>query len=243
MVQPDISGLNTAVSGLNDDLAQQTAYSWGIRYWISDTSRTGWNNPSPNAGFWAKAAPGLLIIPRHPTNIFYNVSTPTQVADEYNFYYAPGGAWAFWPSPRTYAQIIDTESDNLLAYMLQGDNDPWMFHSSNWRAYDGVHSVLGDLLSATFTKYRALYNLPVQGNNEHQLGVNMTQWMAYKASGVTATLTPCSSITLTDTKAAAIPITGVTSGTSGDTYNGQRTSNITVTPGTTATVALPATGC
>ena len=71
----------------------------------------------------------------------------------------------------------------------------------------------------------------------------MTRWMAYKASGVKATLTPCTNITLTDTKAAAIPITGVTSGTSGDTYNGQRTSNITVNPGTTTTVALPATGC
>jgi hypothetical protein len=236
MVQPDISGMTSAV-------AQQTAYSWGIRYWISDTSQVGWNNPTPNTGFWAQYAPGLLIIPRHPTNIFYNVSTPAQVVDEYNFYYAPGGAWAFWPGDRTYAQIIDTESDNLLAYMLQGDQDPWMFHSSNWRAYDGTHTVLGDLLTATFNKYKALYNLPVQGNNEHQLGVNMTAWMAYKASGVAATLTPCKSITLTDTKAAAIPITGVTSGTSGDTYNGQRTSNITVNPGTTATVALPATGC
>ena len=96
-----------------------------------------------------RTRPNLLIIPRHPTNIFYNVSTPAQVVDEYNYYYAPGGRWAFWPSPRTYAQIIDTESDNLLAYMLQGDMDPWMFHSSNWRAYDGVHSVLGDLLTAT----------------------------------------------------------------------------------------------
>jgi hypothetical protein len=236
MVQPDISGMTSAN-------AQQTAYNWGIRYWISDTSQVGWNNPSPNAGFWAQYAPNLLIIPRHPTNIFYNVSTPAQVVDEYNFYYGPGGAWAFWPSARTYTQIIDTESDNLLAYMLQGDMDPWMFHSSNWRAYDGVHSVLGDLLSATFTKYRAYYNLPVQGNNEHQLGVNMTQWMAYKASGVAATLSPCTNISLTVTKAAAIPITGVTSGTSGDTYNGQRTSNITVNPGTTTTVALPATGC
>jgi hypothetical protein len=236
MVQPDISGMTSA-------LAQQTVYAWGIRYWISDTSQPGWNNPTPNTGFWAPYAPGLLIIPRHPTNIFYNVSTPAQVTDEYNFYYAPGGAWAFWPTTRTYAQIIDTESDNLLAYMLQGDMDPWMFHSSNWRAYDGVHTVLGDLLTATFQKYIKYYNLPVQGNNEHQLGVNMTNWMAYKASGAVATLTPCKSITLTDTKAAAIPITGVTSGTSVETYGGQATSNITVNPGTTATVALPATGC
>jgi hypothetical protein len=242
MVQPDISGLNTAVSGLNDDLAQQTAYAWGIRYWISDTSRAGWNNPSPNVGFWASAAPGLLIIPRHPTNIFYNVSTPDQVVDEYNFFYAPGGRWAFWPSPRTYAQIIDTESDNLLAYLIQGDNDPWMFHSSNWRAYDGVHSVLGDLLSATLTKYKALYNLPIQGNTEHQLGLNMTQWMAYKVSGAQAILNPCSSIQITATKAATVPVTGVASKGS-ESYGGQSTSYVAVSPNHTVVLPVPTTPC
>jgi hypothetical protein len=243
MVQPDISGLNTAVSGLNNTLAQQTVYDWGIRNWISDTSRTGWNNPSPNVGFFTSGAPDLLVIPRRPTNIFYNVSTPAQVTDEYNYYYGPGGAWAFWPAPLTYDQIIDVESNNLLSYLVQGDNDPLMFHISNVRAYDGVHSVLGDLLSSVFTKYRALYNVPILGPNEHQLGLNMRQWMGYKASGAQAVLNPCSSIQLTVAKAAAVPVTGVTYGSSGETYNGQRTSNVTVTPGQTVTVPLPATPC
>jgi hypothetical protein len=236
MVQPDISGLTTPI-------AQTTAYAWGIRYWISDTSRVGWNNPSPNVGFWAPAEPRLLVIPRRPTNIFYNVSTPAQVVDEYNYFYAPGGLFPFWPSPRTYDQIIDIESENVLSYLLQGDNDPLMFHISNVRAYSGQRSILGDLLTAVFNKYRALYNIPIQGNAQHQLGLNMTQWMAYKSSGVAAVLNPCSSIQLTVTKAAAVPVTGVTFGTSGDTYNGQRTSNVTVNPGTTTTVPLPATPC
>jgi hypothetical protein len=240
MVQPDISGLNTAVSGLNNTLAQQTVYNWGIRNWISDTSRTGWNNPSPNVGFFTSGAPDLLVIPRRPTNIFYNVSTPEQVTDEYNWYYGPGGAWAFWPAPLTYQQIIDVESNNLLSYLVQGDNDPLMFHISNVRAYDNIHSVLGDLLDAVFSKYRALYNLPILSPGEHQLGLNMRQWMAYKSSGAKAVLNPCSSVQLTVTKAAAVPLTGVTYGTGGDTYNGQRTSNITVSPGQTVTVPLPA---
>lgn len=236
MVQPDISGLTTPI-------AQQTAYAWGIRYWISDTSRVGWNNPSPNVGFWAPAEPRLLVIPRRPTNIFYNVSTPAMVVDEYNYFYAPGGIFPYWPSPRTYEQIIDIEAENVLAYMLQGDNDPLMFHISNVRAYSGQRSVLGDLLTSVLTKYRALYNLPVASPSQHQLGLNMTQWMAYKTSGVAAVLRPCSSIQMTVTKAAAVPVTGVTFGASGDTYNGQRTSNVTVNPGQTVTVPLPTTGC
>ena len=67
--------------------------------------------------------------------------------------------------------------------------------------------------------------------------------MNYKSSGATAVLNPCSSIQLTVTKAAAVPVTGVTFGTAGDTYGGQRTSNVTVNPGTPVTVPLPATPC
>jgi hypothetical protein len=238
MVQPDISGLLPTSS-----LAQTTAYNWGIRYWIDDTSQPGWNNPAPNVGFFAQFAPNLLIIPRHPTNIFYNVATQAQVVDEYNFYYAPGGKWAFWPAPRTYAQIIDSESDNVLAYMLQGDWDPIMFHSSNWRAYDGVHSVLGDLFTAVFAKYKALYNIPVQSPSMHALGLSVAQWMTYKNSGATAVLNPCSSIQVTSPKAATIPITGVTYGTGSEVYGGQTTSYVPVTANATVTVPLPTTGC
>ena len=44
MVQPDISGLyNTAFF--------RAAKDFGIKYMISDTSRPGWNNPTPNAGY------------------------------------------------------------------------------------------------------------------------------------------------------------------------------------------------
>ena len=37
--------------------------------------------------------------------------------------------------------------------MLMGDMDPQMFHQSNLHAYDGTHSLLGDLYDATFTTY------------------------------------------------------------------------------------------
>ena len=205
MVQPDISGLNTLPSGLNNNLAQQTVYDLGIRYMISDTSRPGWNNPSPNVGFYASGAPNLLIIPRHPTNIFYNVSTPTQVVDEYNFYYAPGGAWAFWPSPRTYDQIIDTESDDLLAYMVQGDNDPSMFHISNFRAYDGVHSVLGDLLTATFNKYRGALQPPHPGQQPASTRPEHDPVDGLQGVWRPGHADPVRSITLTASNAAASP--------------------------------------
>ncbi len=231
LVQPDISGLSNPQFLL-------AARDFGIRYLISDTSRPGGGNPTPNAGFYNAFQPSILVVPRRPTNLFYNLSTPAEFVDEYNFYYGPGGVWAYWPRPLSYAEIVDHESDNLLGYLLSWDTDPWMFHEPNLRAYDGVHSLLGDLLDATFTKYQAVSNLPIRNLSEHDIGLQMARRMAYNASGATGTLVPCTSLTLTVRNAATIPVTGVVTGTS-ETYGGQPISYVQVNASAPTTIALP----
>ena len=49
------------------------------------------------------------MIPRRPTNLFYNVSTPDQWVTEYNDIYR-----SFWGRDLSYAEILDNESDVLL---------------------------------------------------------------------------------------------------------------------------------
>jgi hypothetical protein len=238
-VQPNISGLS------NPNF-QQAAYNFGVRYMISDTSQAGWNNPSPNAGFYSAYQPGILIIPRHPTNLFYNLGTPAQWVSEYNCYYGPtgtcaGGAWRYWSSNLTYAQILDVESSNMLAYLLKWDIDPLMFHQTNVEAYDGVHSLYSDLMDAVLAKYNNVYNLPILDHPEHQLGIDTAQRMAYNASGVRATLTPCTSLTVTTTNAAVVPVTGVASGPAGtqvETYGGQHIAYLNLAAGQSVTVPV-----
>jgi hypothetical protein len=233
MVQPDISGLG-------NPLFQQAAFDFGIRYLISDTSRPEWSNPTPNAGFYSVFQPEILIIPRRPTNLFYNLSTPAEWVDEYNYYYGPGGPWAYWPRDQTYAEILDHESENLLSYMLRWDLDPWMFHQANLRAYSGGRSLLGDLLNLTLDKYRAAYTLPVRNLTQYDAGQRMAERMAFNGSGVRGVLTPCTSMTLTTASQAVIPVTGVATGSS-EVYGGQPISYVLVTPGSPVTVPLP--GC
>ena len=67
-------------------------------------------------------------------------------------------------------------------------------------------------------------NLPILDHPEHQIGIDMAQRMAYNASGVRATLTPCTSLTVTTTNAAVVPVTGLAGGPAGtqvETYGGQ----------------------
>jgi hypothetical protein len=234
-VQPDISGLTNANF-------LQAAYDNGIRYLITDTSQPAWNNPSPNVGFKVGPNGAILAVPRHPTNLFYSLQTPAQWVSEYNWFYWLGSpstsAWKIWPTQQTYAQIVDLESNNLLAYLLNWDSDPWMFHQANLGRYDtSGHSLLSDLLNATFTKYLAAYNLPVVNLNEKQAGQVMANRMAYNASGADATLWPCLSMSLSVTNAAPVPVTGVTAGTT-ETYGGQAISTVQATPGSTTTIPV-----
>jgi hypothetical protein len=197
LVTPDVSGLT------NPNFLQ-AAVNFGVKYTITDTSRAGYDNPSPNAGIYNPLQPSLLMIPRHPTNLYFNVTKPDQWLAEDNCLY-PAGANGHVD---TYAQLIDRESNMLLMYLLRSDNDPLMFHQPNLIAYDGTHTLLGDLLDATFAKYNKIFTLPILSPSEEQIGQMTADRMAYNASGVTAQLVGANKVTLTAKKDATIPVTG-----------------------------------
>ncbi len=221
------------ISGLFNLQALRAAHDSGIRYVVSDTSRKGENNPSPNAGLYNQFQPSILMIPRYPTSLGYDVSTPEEWVAEYNCAYA-----SYLGHPLTYAQIIDKESQNILVYMLKGDLDPISFHQTNLRAYDGRHSVLTDLLDAVFAKYTRLFNLPVSSLQMNDLGQLMESRMQYDAAGVTASITPGHTITLTARQAATVPVTGLrTQGA--ELYGGQYISYIHLNAGQSVTLPLP----
>ena len=225
LVTPDISGLS------NPD-AMSAAYDAGVRFVVSDTSRPGMDNPRPQTGFPNALEPRIYEIPRRPVNLFYNVTTPSQWTNEYNFLYR-----SYWGRDLTYSEILDKESDVLLQYVLRGEVDPWMFHESNLRAYDGVHTLLGDLLDRTLQKYNGLLVLPVRSPNQVSLGQFMQDRARFNGAGVNASFVPDQSLTITATKQATVPITGLCSDTS-ETYGGQCISHVTIGAGQTLTFSL-----
>ena len=231
LVTPDISGLSSPT-------AMSAAYDAGVRYLVTDTSRPGMNNPVPQAGITNPLQPGILMVPRRPVNLFYNVSTPTEWTNEYNYLYH-----SFWGRDLTYSEILDKESDVLLQYLLRGEIDPWMFHQSNLRAYDSVHDVLGDLLDRTLGKYEAIFNLPLRNMDLVALGQWTQNRMDYNAAGVQASFVPSQgSITFSATRAAVVAVTGLC-GDSSESYGGQCISHIALRPGQSVTMktgAVPA---
>jgi hypothetical protein len=232
------------IGGLGNPAFLQAAAQLGVKYLISDTSRPGGDNPSPNAGRYSPLQPSILVIPRRPTNLFYNLATPEEWVDEYNYYYGPGGVWAYWDHDLSYEEILDHESDTLLLYMLRWDLDPWMFHQPNL-AVDGTgNTLLTDLLDLTLQKYVAHYTLPIRNLTEHGVGILMAQRMAYNASDVTASMTPCArgktQVTFVAQTAATVPVTGLTVGKS-EVYGGQPISTLSLSAGETRTIRADCT--
>jgi len=223
MVTPDISGL-TNPSFL------QAAVDSGIRYLVTNTSLPGYDNPTPNTGIVNPIQPSILMIPRHPNNLFFNVATPEDWVAEYNCIYPQLGYG--------YAQIIDNISDSFIVNMLKGNMDPEMFHQPNLNAYDGTHTLLTDLLDATFAKYNGMMTLPILSPTQDAIGAAMAARAQYDAAGVTATLIPHQRISITAQHAATVPVTGLPTAAA-ETYGGQPISHVSVGAGQTVTLPLP----
>lgn len=227
LVTPEISGL------ANPEFLR-AAKAFGIRNVVTDTSRPGHDNPTPNTGLFNALEPSIFMIPRHPVNLFYNVTTPAEWVDEYNYLYR-----VFWGRDLSFAEIVDKESDNMLFYMLRWDIDPLMFHQGNLRAYDGKRFLLGDLMEAVFAKYSRLFTIPFTSFAMETISSRMQGRMKYNASGVTGSFTPGDKLTLTTANAATIPITGVR-GPGLEMYGGQTIANVKLEAGATATLDIGA---
>src|SRR5437867_4497781 len=226
LITPDVSGLS------NPD-AMRAAYDAGVRFLITDTSKPGMDNPTPQTGIPNPEEPGILMVPRRPVNLYYNVTTPTEWTNEYNYIYHN-----YWGRNLSYDEILGKESDVLLQYLLRGEIDPWMFHQANLRAYDGVHSLLGDLLDRTLEKYSRIFVLPIRSLTLASLGEWTQARMQYNAAGIQASFVHSQgTMTITATEAAVVPVTGLCAESS-EVYGGQCISHVSLSPGQTVVLRI-----
>jgi hypothetical protein len=225
LVTPDVSGLMNAQ-------VMQAAADWGIAQLVCDASYKGCDPPVPNTAITNPLVGALLMIPRIPTSLYADVSVPDDWVAQYNALH--GGQLA---GPLTYDQILDVESDALLAHLAAGDMTPWMFHQANLRAYDGTHTLLTDLLDRLMAKYAALRVLPVVTLTMSDVGARLRARTALAAAGLVATVGPGPAITVSATQAITVPITGARA-PNAETYGSVVISMVDVPAGGTVTLPL-----
>ncbi len=154
MVTPKISGLFSR-DALNAIAAQNKLYV------VGDNSRPELTPTQPNVGRYTTESfngrDGVLIIPRNPTEIYYNVSLPEELISEYNHFYSD-----FFKRESTFTEIYERESDRVSNNLLSFNYSPYMFHQANLRKFnlDGKPTSLvshwTDLVVSEVRKYSEL---------------------------------------------------------------------------------------
>ncbi len=190
------------------------------------------NNPSPNQGLrFPSNLPtnNILLEPRFPINIFYNVTTPIELVDEYNMIYRN-----YWGRDLSFQEIMDFESDVAISHILSGSVNPHYVHQSNLRNYGNGNCLLCVFVNNVALKYSKMKNLAVQNLAMADIGRRLLARMTYDSAGASAIWNKTTgALTINATNPSAlVPLTNPREG---DKYGQDRVLNAKV--GTTIKIA------
>lgn len=219
----------------------QGAANVGVDYLGSDSSQRAQNIEQYISQYDDGSTDDRLMLPRWPTNVFYNVINPTQLVDEYNYVFhdrfvnagqdpcqIPGAICA----TRTYPEILQAESDMAMRHMLTFNKWPHFFHQTNLAKYDANGNTLQfDWLDAVFTEYEKLFKLSIRNFPYYLIGDRTAERLNAKSAVIQGVWNRTTNqVTLSANK--SVPNLLVTGVAGGDLYGGQliREINVNTTP-------------
>ncbi|KDN75202.1 hypothetical protein DF19_26060 [Streptomyces olindensis] len=186
----------------------------GVKWIASDNSR------EPEQRAVGKA----LTVPRHPMNVYYNVGTAAEMADEYNWVYtsrADGGSGVCEDNPTStcldepldpdtgYAEhIVPQEARTALGHVLAGDPRPHYAHQSNLAEDRLLYPVMEKVLA----DYRALFadDTPLENPRHSAIGTEVQRraaWQTALANGSVTAYRIGGTVTVTAPSGTQIPVT------------------------------------
>ncbi|MFC9594616.1 hypothetical protein ACFTUC_33130 [Streptomyces sp. NPDC056944] len=217
LVTGEHSGLRTLPQqpADNPNLAGALADN-GVKWTGSDNSR----EPQQRAVGTGTAK----TVPRHPMNVYYNVGTAAEMADEYNWIYtsrADGGSGicesnpastclpAPLPTATGYADhIVPQEARTALSHVLGNDPRPHYVHQSNLAEERLLYPVLDRVLA----DYRALFaaNAPLVNPAQRDVGTELDRraaWDQAVAAGKVTAYRIGTTVTVKAPSGVTVPVT------------------------------------
>ncbi|RJX75157.1 hypothetical protein DZ860_00260 [Vibrio sinensis] len=207
--------------GLNFELVY-AMQALNIEYIASDSSRVNQDYEHFIQGT------NIMLLPRYPTALFYNATTPTELTDEYNYifyerYIENGEDPCFIAGaicqPRSYEEILAAEAEITLRHMLTYKSWPHYFHAANLRDYGDGATLQYDWLEVVAEKYNSVLNLPIINLDYSTIGEMSKEKLLAKEANVRGFWNrDNNTITLIADEPTTARVTGVTSD---DNYGGQ----------------------
>lgn len=216
----------------------------GVRYLAGDPSR-----PNQNVEDYVPGYP-LILLPRWPTALFYNVIEPDQWTDEYNWVFherhiAAGEDPCTIPGalcqPRTYQQILAAEADTNLRNLLSYKRWPYYMHQSNLAIYQSCSrmpckTLLFDWMESVVAKYEKHVKLPLKSTPYHEIGRLTSERLKARNASIRATWNPAANtVTFFSNKSVRIQTTGLYGGA---LYGGQTQREVPLTANRSVTYTV-----
>ncbi|MFF6984080.1 hypothetical protein ACFZAV_41935 [Streptomyces sp. NPDC008343] len=215
LVTGEHSGLKTLPQQPDDNpnLARALADN-GVKWIASDNSRDPAQRPVGAA----------LTVPRYPMNVYYNVGTEEEMADEYNWIYtsaADGGSGICENNPASTCldepldtatgyddYIVPLEARTALGHAISNDPRPHYAHQSNLAEDRTLYPVLDKVLA----DYRALFadNTPVENLAQSAIGTELQRraaWQSALAKGSVTAYRIGNTVTVNAPSGTQIPVT------------------------------------
>ncbi|WP_433342791.1 hypothetical protein [Micromonospora sp. CA-111912] len=182
----------------------------------------------------------IAVVPCWPTNIAYHTTTPAEETVFYNSFYGPDGLFPYWPTNRTFPQVLDYESGVALQHVASGSIYAHTFHIANVRDYGAGKSLLTDWVKDVLTKYDSFYSVPLLNSAWPDIAAYTkatTAHFAARNAGAEAIYDRTTGdITVTSPAAGTLRLGGVTTATAGaSTYGTDVTVPVTLVANTAVT--------
>lgn len=159
-------------------------------------------------------------VPRHPSNLYYNVGTFAEQLDEYNWIYYENctntALTTCLTAPATWSQYVDSEATIMLRHILTNDVRPHYAHQNNLAEDGTLYAVVDEVLA----RYQALVTAPITQPLFRDAGKRMDQHSAWgAAAAATQAWLQGSTVTIVASSSVEVPVSGLATGAS---YGGDR---------------------
>jgi hypothetical protein len=230
----------------------------GVRYAAGDASKPYPQTPTSTTGPLWPAGTSFVdgparVIPRYPTNVYYNVANQAQLVDEYNHLYLPpwlGGVCVnsatttCRETPASWADVVAAESQRIFGHMMGNDPRPHYFHQTNLAQSSSAEgAVFYPVLDAVLAQYTRYFNAsaPIVQLTPTQIGellARQSGWSTASTSSVRGYVEGAKvTIANAATAAVTLPLTGTEVGT---LYGGTRSGWIRAARGSSTHTAAGA---
>lgn len=161
------------LAGSNANLLQ-AAKDLGVRYLHGNMSFASHKPAQLNTSKVHPLEPSISVVADWPTNVAYFVTTPEEETAFYNSFYGPNGKFPYWPTNRTYEQILDYEADVALQHVASGAINAHTFHIANVHNYGNGRTLVHDWVERVVSKYTAYYSVPLINSDWSAIGAYTT---------------------------------------------------------------------